>query len=624
MNLLRRPLRPRLRPLLLSEITLDGRSEPLSPLSSVSSSTSDSDPSSRPSSRTRSQRFLPPLTEETSHHVSLVTPFQSEQPTLVDHLTTLMNDDEQKDDGDIDDSDSQVEKKQISRLKQSKKILTPLKTREYSQFSELHHAIRTAKPRTLNRTPKFKGPPGLPPRQTRSFHDTKSHYSQITDDEAYNIVNQFTFNDFILQASIAKSHRCEECTLEKAILSKYTYKQICEMVAERVWAERGESGKIHVQTLVPNIEPFQNRVPMHQIVTEMALVLRQHMSNILGSQLRMNIRALPSWRQKEGAHTEILLYESEGGGGGTKNDTKVITKENSNSTNLKRDTGAEIAVLDSLLKTGTHLDLRAFALDHIPDISLMFTTLVAVDLSYNCLRAVPKELFECTKLEHLYLRHNPISLVSSGMNNLKTLVFLDMSFCELHDSLPDSLFGLTNLRHLDVSYNRLTNISSGISNLKNLRQFVCDGNEITCFPSSIICMENLRLITAKNTWLISQLAQGECSKKPPKLLELLALRLSKYPWKRLLHKMPDSSKTLLFGAHLCDSCSGLRVAQGYRAIVTCQNLFGIKLLPVLFTSCTPECLQKLLSNENDNTNIPSKNAFTVHDQFIAKLKKRHT
>jgi hypothetical protein len=25
----------------------------------------------------------------------------------------------------------------------------------------------------------------------------------------------------------------------------------------------------------------------------------------------MNIRALPSWRQKEGAHTEILLYETE-------------------------------------------------------------------------------------------------------------------------------------------------------------------------------------------------------------------------------------------------------------------------------------------------------------------------
>lgn len=49
---------------------------------------------------------------------------------------------------------------------------------------------------------------------------------------------------------------------------------------------------------------------MHQIVTEMALLLRRHMSQILGSHLKMNIRALPSWRQKEGAHTEILLYEN--------------------------------------------------------------------------------------------------------------------------------------------------------------------------------------------------------------------------------------------------------------------------------------------------------------------------
>lgn len=86
---------------------------------------------------------------------------------------------------------------------------------------------------------------------------------------------------------------------------------------------------MHVQTLVPDIEPFQNRIPMHQIVAEMALMLRQHMSQILGelssidvmaseridaclgTQLRMNIRTLPSWRQREGAHTEILLFEKE-------------------------------------------------------------------------------------------------------------------------------------------------------------------------------------------------------------------------------------------------------------------------------------------------------------------------
>ena len=72
---------------------------------------------------------------------------------------------------------------------------------------------------------------------------------------------------------------------------------------------------------------------------------------------------------------------------------------------------------------------------------------------------------------------------------------------------------------------------------------------------------------------------------------------------------------------MCDTCSGLRVSNGYRTIITCQNLFGIKLLPILFVSCTPECIQKLLLiDEINETNISSKNSFIVNDQFISKLK----
>jgi hypothetical protein len=56
------------------------------------------------------------------------------------------------------------------------------------------------------------------------------------------------------------------------------------------------------------------------------------------------------------------------------------------SLNIQRDTGAEIAILDSLIRNGTHLDLRAFTLEYLPDISLMLSTLVAIDLSYNCLQ----------------------------------------------------------------------------------------------------------------------------------------------------------------------------------------------------------------------------------------------
>lgn len=56
--------------------------------------------------------------------------------------------------------------------------------------------------------------------------------------------------------------------------------------------------------------------------------------------------------------------------------------------------------------------------------------------------------------------------------------------------------------------------SNDLSN-RNLRQFVCDGNEITYLPSRMIIMENLRLVNAKNTWLLPLFSKDESSTKPP-------------------------------------------------------------------------------------------------------------
>lgn len=75
----------------------------------------------------------------------------------------------------------------------------------------------------------------------------------------------------------------------------------------------------------------------------------------------------------------------------------------------------------------------------------------------------------------------------------------------------------------------------------------------------------------------------------------------------------------LFSAHPCDSCSGLRVGNGYRTILICQNLFGIKNLPMLFVSCTPECIQKLLSDDKENAPIPHGDLFIINDKFISNL-----
>lgn len=96
----------------------------------------------------------------------------------------------------------------------------------------------------------------------------------------------------------------------------------------------------------------------------------------------------------------------------------------------------------------------------------------------------------------------------------------------------------------------------------------------------------------------------------------------------MLHKFRINLKLIswllpfLLRAHACDSCSNVRVSNGFRTIIICHNLFGIKSLPMLFISCTPECINRLLSNDNDTTHIPSKNNFIVNEKFIDKLKRR--
>ena len=59
------------------------------------------------------------------------------------------------------------------------------------------------------------------------------------------------------------------------------------------------------------------------------------MSIYSGSRLKMNIRALPSWRQKEGAHTEILLYETVDREG-KHDDANSLSKESNSKRNTLR------------------------------------------------------------------------------------------------------------------------------------------------------------------------------------------------------------------------------------------------------------------------------------------------
>ena len=258
MHLLRRPLPPRLRPLLLSDIS-NGHPETLSPLSSASGSPNSSARSSRPSSHTRSPRLLPPLSEEDRHHSNPAIESRQSEPSVDNQLTVAIKDKEKPEEDGDDTDESEDEREKILREKNERKLLTPLKPREYSHFNKLQRSVTTAKQRSLLRTPKHRGPPALPARRTRTFCDIKSHFTHITDDESYNVTNRFTFNDFILHSSGSNTRSYEETAVGKAFLSKYTYKQVCEMIAERVWADRREGGQVSDSTELQLIENCDSR-----------------------------------------------------------------------------------------------------------------------------------------------------------------------------------------------------------------------------------------------------------------------------------------------------------------------------------------------------------------------------
>ncbi len=89
---------------------------------------------------------------------------------------------------------------------------------------------------------------------------------------------------------------------------------------------------MHIQTLIPKINDFEHRIPLKQIVIEMASFLKQELSEKIGEwaerfknlrkccilflfvegvKLKAKFNPLPKWQKMQGAHTEILVYEDE-------------------------------------------------------------------------------------------------------------------------------------------------------------------------------------------------------------------------------------------------------------------------------------------------------------------------
>lgn len=64
-----------------------------------------------------------------------------------------------------------------------------------------------------------------------------------------------------------------------------------------------------------NIPPTEPRIPQRQLLVEMAAMIKQHVRDLMGTEVKSVIRPLkkysPQYNDANIPHTEIILYEDE-------------------------------------------------------------------------------------------------------------------------------------------------------------------------------------------------------------------------------------------------------------------------------------------------------------------------
>jgi Leucine-rich repeat (LRR) protein len=101
-----------------------------------------------------------------------------------------------------------------------------------------------------------------------------------------------------------------------------------------------------------------------------------------------------------------------------------------------------------------------------------------LDVSNNCIEAIPQEIAALRSLQKLILTANDIAdgnISWEGLTCVQTLTVLSLSQNRLV-TLPSSLGSITHLRELRIANNRLENLPVEIGLLKHLEILIANNN----------------------------------------------------------------------------------------------------------------------------------------------------
>lgn len=150
---------------------------------------------------------------------------------------------------------------------------------------------RITSTKSLVRPFKHLGPDPLPARPVK-FHKEdnelkKVQYKNLCYNNEDLYINRdpdatFALNDFLIKYEYQRGQRSglsPKNISKKAQISTHNYKQICQLLSQRL--NEKKDCLLNIQTLVPDIEMFQNRRPMRQEMIELAHNLKKDISHSL-------------------------------------------------------------------------------------------------------------------------------------------------------------------------------------------------------------------------------------------------------------------------------------------------------------------------------------------------------
>ena len=98
--------------------------------------------------------------------------------------------------------------------------------------------------------------------------------------------------------------------------------------------------------------------------------------------------------------------------------------------------------------TLSHMDFHAYPQTRLLREESLMSRIIKLDLSYNWITTLPKEITECTALIELWVQYNPLESIPDGISNLCNLECLDIASTKV-SALPNEMATMTKLDELD-------------------------------------------------------------------------------------------------------------------------------------------------------------------------------